>query len=162
MPSGNSSIRGGDAQGEVVPAEGGEAHVGLAAEHGVEVLRVAAREYGGQWPAGDEQGLRQARPDHLRDAQRGGGQADHGIDADDVRAVGGQIGAELLEGAEGAVEHARVDGEPAQLGGEVAAPSGGNSSSVAVRVRKYGNTRATLDMTFFLEVAARGVAPSLR
>ncbi len=44
----------------------------------------------------------------------------------------------------------------------VAAPSGGNSISVADLVRKYGNTTATLDMSFLFEVELPGVELSLR
>ena len=103
---------------EEVPAEAGEAHVGLAAEDRVEASRVAPGEHGGQGAAGDEQAAREALPDHLGDAQRVARQADHRRDAHDVGLVAEQVGAELLERAERAVEDPRLDRELAQLGGE--------------------------------------------
>ena len=102
-------------QGEVVGTEAREAHVRFATEHGVEVTRVAAREDGRQRAAGDEQAAREDRADHLAPPQRVAREADHRVDADDVRPVGLETRAQLGERAERAVEDTGLDSSPAKL-----------------------------------------------
>ena len=100
---------------EVVPAEVREAQVGLTAKHGVEVARVTAREHRGQRTAGDEQTAGKPRFHHLGDAQRVTREADHRVDAHDVRLIGAQLSLQPLVRAESAIENPGLQPEPAKL-----------------------------------------------
>ena len=103
---------------EVVATEGGEAEVGLAAEHGVHVRQKAAREDGGQRAARHQQSVRQTLAERVGHAQGVAGEAHHRRDPDDRRPPRDHVIDELVERAEGAVEDPRLHAGAREMGAQ--------------------------------------------